>query len=114
MQETIDLSVELLFNDKHNIDGFTVTVFHKLLTVTMFESLVLFDDEYYKEVDRVAMGSPLGPTLANIFLIYLEQLCLKNCYCEFKLVIYKRYDDGTFLLFRLKDHIEKIRPYLNC
>ena len=39
-QETIDLFVELLFNDKHNIDGFTVTVFHELLTVTIFESLV--------------------------------------------------------------------------
>ena len=77
-QETIDLSVGLLFNDKHSIDGFTVTVFHKLLTVTIFESLVLFDDEYYKEVDRVAIGSPLGPTFTNIFVSYLEQIWLKN------------------------------------
>ena len=89
LQETIDLCIELLFNDKLNIDGFTITDFHGLLTVTMSESLVLFDGEYYKQIDGVAMGSPLGATFANIFLSYYKQICLKNCPCEFKPVIYK-------------------------
>ena len=57
MQETIDLSVELLFYDKSSIDNFTVTTFHELLTATMSESLVLFDSEYYKQIDGVAMVS---------------------------------------------------------
>ena len=48
LQKTIDLCVELLFNDKLNIDGLTITDFHGLLTVTMSESLVLYDGEYYK------------------------------------------------------------------
>ena len=43
--ETIDLSIKLLFNDKLNINGFTISGFHDLLSVTMFESLVLFDGE---------------------------------------------------------------------
>ena len=43
--ETIDLSVKLLFNDKLIINGFTISGFHDLLSVTMFESLVLFDGE---------------------------------------------------------------------
>ena len=70
LQETIDLCVELFFNDKSNIDGFTITGFHELLTVTMSGLLVLVDGEYYKQIDGVAMGSPLGPTFANIFLSY--------------------------------------------
>ena len=37
LQKTIDLCVELLFNDKPNFDGFTITDFHELLTVTMSE-----------------------------------------------------------------------------
>ena len=49
----------------------------------------------------------------NIFLSYYEQIWLKNCPCEFKPVIYKRYLDDTFLFFRSKDHIEKFRGYLN-
>ena len=43
--ETIDLSVKLLFNDKLIINGFAISGFHDLLTVTMFESLVLFDGQ---------------------------------------------------------------------
>ena len=74
LQETIDLCEELLFTYKPNIDGFNITGFYELLTVTMSESLVLFEGEYYKQIDGVAMGSPLGPTFANIFLSYQEQI----------------------------------------
>ena len=81
MQETIDLCVELLFNDTPNIDGFTIIDFHELLTITMPESLVLFNSECYKQIDGVAMGSPLGPTFGNIFLSYHEQIWPKNCRC---------------------------------
>ena len=59
------------------------------------------------------MDSPLGPTFANISLGYHEQIWLKNCPCEFKPFIYKRYVDETLLLFRSKDHINKFRCYLN-
>ena len=59
------------------------------------------------------MGPPLGPTLANAFLCYHEKIWLQNCPSEFKPFIYRRYIDDTFLLFRLKHHIEKFRNYLN-
>ena len=59
------------------------------------------------------MGSPLGPTLASVFLCYHEKIWLQNCPCEFKPVIYRRYVDDVFLLFRSKHHIEKFRNYLN-
>ena len=58
------------------------------------------------------MGFPLGPTLANVFLCYHEKIWLQNCPSEFKPVIYRRYVDHTFLLFRSK-HIEKFQNYLN-
>ena len=74
LQETIDLCVELLFNDKPNIDGFTKTDFHELLTVTISLSLILFDGEYYKQIDGVAISSQLGSIFANIFLTYHEQI----------------------------------------
>ena len=74
LQVTIDLCVELLFNDRPNIDTFTITDFYELLTVTMSESLVSFDGEYYKQIDGVAMGSPLGSKFVNIFLSYHEKI----------------------------------------
>ena len=79
----------------------------------MSESLILFDQEFYKQHDGVAMGFPLGPTLANVFLCYHEKIWLQNCPSEFKPVIYRKYVDDTLLLFRSKHHIEKFRSYLN-
>ena len=74
--------------------------FRELLTRTMSESLILFDQQFYKQHDGVEMGSPLGPSLANVFLCYHEQIWLQNCPSEFKPVICRRYVDDTFLLFR--------------
>ena len=36
----------------------------------MSESLILFEQEFYKQHDGVAVGSPLGPVLTNVFLCY--------------------------------------------
>ena len=113
LQETIDLCVENLFQDRTHVDNLSKDSFRELLTRTMSESLILFDQEFYKQHDGVAMGSPLGPTLANIFLCYHEKIWLQNCPSEFKPTIYRRYVDDTFLLFRSKNHIEKFRNYLN-
>ena len=110
LKGTIDLCVDIIFYDRTNIDGITKDYFHDLLTICMSESLALFDGEYYKQIDGVAMGSPLGPTFANIFLCFYEQIWLENCPVEFKPVVY-RYVDDTFLLFRSHENIEKFRAY---
>ena len=32
----------------------------------------LFEDEIYQQIDSLAMGFPLGPILAGIFMVELE------------------------------------------
>ena len=59
------------------------------------------------------MGSPLGPTLANVFLCHWEEIWLAKCPDKFKPVYYKRYMDDTFLLFSSKDHGKAFFRYLN-
>ena len=59
------------------------------------------------------MGSALGPTLANAFLCFHEQIWLNERPDEFKPVYYRRYVDDIFVLFRSPDHLEKFRNYLN-
>ena len=52
----------------------------------------LFNGNYYDQIDDVAMGSPLGPVLANLFMEYHEKTWLE----EFKtceVVLYRRYVD---------------------
>ena len=40
------------------------------------------------------MGLPLGPTLANVFLVHFEKNWLQNCPSDFKPHYYRRYVDG--------------------
>ena len=70
LQESIDLCVENLFQDRTRVDNLSKDSFRELLTMTLPGSLVLFEQQFYKQHEGVVMDSPLGPTLANAFLCY--------------------------------------------
>jgi hypothetical protein len=73
----------------------------------------LFDGQYFEQIDGVAMGSPLGPTLANIFFGYNEQKWLAECPADFKPLYYQRYVDDIFLLFKNMECLQKFKQYMN-
>ena len=52
----------------------------------------------YDQIDGVAMGSPLAPVLANLFLGHYENIWLNN-YQGPSVKFYRRYVDDTFCLF---------------
>ena len=62
LRETIDLRIKIV------LMVCTRILFMKCLTVNRTESVMLFDNEYYKQYDGVAMRPPLGPSCANTFL----------------------------------------------
>ena len=113
LDETIDICVKKLFGRKRKFEGFTKEQFKKLLSLAVKNSCFLFNGQYYEQVDGVAMGSPLGPTLANIFLCHHEESWIKKCPVKFRPEYYNRYMDDTFLLFRSMDHIKKFFRYIN-
>ena len=60
----------------------------------------------------VAMGSLLGPALANIFMCSFESKWFRDCPNDLKPVFYRRYIDDIFVLFSTPDHADKFREYL--
>ena len=87
--------------------------FRKLLELATLDSHFFFNGEIYKQIDGVAMGSPLGPTLANVFMCHMERKWLSLCPKDFKPVMYKRYVDDTFLLFNSNSHVNLFLHFLN-
>ena len=65
----------------------------------MFESIFIFDGKFYEQRDGVAMGFPLGLTLADVFMCHFENIWLQNCPSYFRSIAYRWFVDDTFLLF---------------
>ena len=60
----------------------------------------------YKQIDEIAMGSVLGPTLATAFLVHFEKNGLQNCPSDFKPHYYQQKVDDIFVLFTSQKHLE--------
>ena len=99
LDESIEIRVNELFKSSQMVSGLNKQQVLEMLSLTTKENVILFDQKYYSQIDGVAMGSPLGPTLANIFLCYHETMWLKNCPKSLKPVYYKRYVNDIFVLF---------------
>ena len=113
LKETVKICSNLLFRDSPIVDGLTKAEFEQLLTIATTESFILFNGCYYQQIDGVAMGSPLGPTLANIFLCHHEQQWLDSCPTVYRPVYYKRYVDDIFVLLPNSDCLSSFKEYLN-
>ena len=113
LNETIDICVKKLFGRKRKYKNFTKDEFRQLLELAVKDSLFLFNGKYYIQLDGVAMGNPLGPTLANVFLCYWEEKWLDKCPKQFLPLFYNRFMDDTFVLFSSEDHVKKFHKYLN-
>ena len=70
-----------------------------------------FNDIMYKQTDGVAMGSPLGPALVNIFVGFYEEKLFSQI---LKPSTYFRYVNDTFAIFRNKEESENFFNQLNC
>ena len=79
----------------------------------MLDTDFLFDGKHYKQIDGVAMGSPLGPVLASIFMCHIEEIIFNQCPQTFRPVFYKRYVDDTFVLFQTKVAAEQFLDFAN-
>ena len=112
--ETIDICVNNLFeNDDDKILNFSKKQMKDLLTLASHDCLFLFNNDFYVQKDGCAMGSPIGPSFANAFLSFHEKRWLEECPLDFKPLLYRRYVDDTFLVFRQREHISLFLQYLN-
>lgn len=83
-----------------------------MLIIATKKKLKTFKNRYYKQVDSIAMGSPLVPALANDF-INLENRWLQNCPNYHKSGFYQQYVDDMFLAEERKEYLAPKHPKIN-
>ena len=113
LTETIDIVTQKVYGNKRKVDGLWRNDFKKLLEISTKGTVFYFNGCYYRQMDGVAMGSPLGPALANAFLSHYEHSWLDECPLSFAPVFYARYVDDIFVLLRTGDHVTRLCEYFS-
>ena len=77
LQETNGIAINLIFNHYPNLN-ITKKELKKLFLFATSQTHFIFNGKFYNHIDGVAMGSPLAPVLANIFLGFYESKWLNE------------------------------------
>ena len=107
LTQTLNLCVQNLYRNQTHFGNLTKSSFCSLLRITMFANFFIFNGKFYEQCDGI------GHTSANVFMCHFENIWLENCPAHFKPTVYRRFIDDTFILLWTKDHVEKLKNYLN-
>ena len=99
LEESIETCTNNLFKNKDIAHRLKKREFKDLLFLATNESYIIFNNILHKEIDEVAMGFSLGPSLVNAFLAQHEQNWLDSCPLEYRFLYYRWHTDDTYLLF---------------
>ncbi|CAF4078830.1 unnamed protein product, partial [Rotaria sp. Silwood2] len=83
-----------------------------LLDTSTEDTNFIFNNKIYSQINGVAMGSPLGPVFADIYVNYLESKLMSRLKNN-GLLYLRRFVDDTFAIIKKDADINKIIDILN-
>ena len=69
----IDICINHLFCGTNTIHKLDCNDIKEHITLAAYESFFIFDQVMYRQINDIAMGSPLGPILINSFFYHFEK-----------------------------------------
>ena len=110
LRETIKICTDALYGSSQPPSRLPKQKFRELLEFATLNVEFSFNYEMYQQTDGVAMGSPLGPILANIFVGAMEEKLFSQ---TTKPPVYFRYVDDVFAVFNNKQESVELYHRLN-
>ena len=104
LYETINISIDKLYRSP-NPPNLPKEVGRTLLQSATKQSHFIFDGKYYDQIDGVAMGSPLGPILANIFMCSFQKRFINTYKTPNSILTWYRHVYDHFCLFNNKHSV---------
>ena len=97
--EAIDVIADRLHLDDTLEDRTTLSpeTICQLMRLCLTSTYFQFKDSYYEQIEGAAMGSPLSPVVANLFMETLEERALATATLQPK--TWLRYVDDTFVIW---------------
>ena len=136
LDQTIDTILDQLYPRNSGIPendqrfaGMSKTIFKRSLDWCLRNNTFIFDQKYYVQTDGIAMGSPLAPIIADIFMNYILESKITrnsednsfldiifkshNTFQQFNLSLFVRYVDDTLAVFKNRNDALRFLKYLN-
>ena len=110
LDETIEICADALYRGHLDCPPIPEDTFRELMLIATRGVEFSFNNQMYKQLDGVAMGSPLGPALANIFVGFHESKLFDN---TVKPGVYFRFEDDTFAIFGSELDCDHFKGKLN-
>ena len=102
-KRTVNIILKRIYVDKVIPTTLRKRAMKKLILDACTKTVFSFNNKFYKQIDGVSMGSPLGHVLANIIMTELESRTVKELVDKSLVKLYMRYVDDTLLLVKDKD-----------
>ena len=107
--ETVDIICSYIMVNKISVN-IPIELLRPLILTCTLNVPFLFQNRRYIQIDGVAMGSPLGPIIANIFMAAMERK-VSGSINQF--VLYKRYVDDILVVADKREKIQLLLEQFN-
>ena len=111
LDDTIKICLETLYDQYDSQPVIPKDMFVKLMKSATSSVEFSFNNTMYKQTNGIAIGSPFGPALANIFVGYYEEKLFSQTQ---KPPTYFRYVNDMFAIFDHKAEADEFLIKLNC